>query len=145
MIISQSYEDRVRLQFDSFCRKILREEFIDYMRLQKYRIEHEVPICEKSFRYIENIEIWDEYPSDYFYFNVNGYNVRIENACLAKALKELSEEKRQIILLSYFLDMSDQKIADSLSGVRRTIQYKRSTSLKELKRIMEELFVDEEL
>ena len=64
---------------------------------------------------------------------------------IIKALKELSEEKRQIILLSYFFDMSDQKNADSLSGVRRTIQYKRSMSLKELKRIMEELFDNEEL
>ena len=131
------------MQFDSFCRKILREEFIDYMRQQKYRSEHEIPIHEFFQNNAECVGIEDEYPSDYFYFWVNGCGVRIENESLAKALMALSEEKRKIVLLAYFFDMSDQKIADSLNAVRRTVQYKRTTSLKEMKRLMEDVIDSE--
>jgi RNA polymerase sigma factor (sigma-70 family) len=141
--ISKSYEDMIRIQFDSFCRKILREELIDYMRHQKYRLEHEVSIAEILHSEIGTIGVCDEYPSEYFYFKVKECDVRIENALLAKALMSLSEEKRQIVLLSYFFNMSDQKIADDFNAVRRTIQYKRTTSLKEMKRLME-VFRDEE-
>lgn len=141
--ISKSYEDMIRIQFDSFSRKILRDELIDYMRHQKYRLEHEVSISEILHSEIGTIGVCDEYPSDYFYFKVKECDVRIENALLAKALMALSEEKRQIVLLSYFFDMSDQKIADDFNAVRRTIQYKRTTSLKEMKQLME-VFKDEE-
>lgn len=141
--ISKSYEDMIRIQFDSFCRKILRDEFIDYMRNQKFRLEHEVSIADLIHGDVLNVGICDEYPSDYFYFNVKEYVVRVENALLAKALMSLPEEKRQIVLLSYFLDMTDQKIADDLNAVRRTIQYKRTSSLKEMKRLME-VYKDEE-
>jgi len=52
---------------------------------------------------------------------------------LAQALEDLSDEKRDIILLSYFLDMTDQEIADKLDAVRRTVQYKRARALEEMR------------
>lgn len=50
---------------------------------------------------------------------------------------KLSEKKRDIILLAYFLDMTDQEIADKLDMVRYTVQRRRAKSLKELKKKME--------
>ena len=61
----------------------------------------------------------------------------IENENLANALTVLPDDKRDIVLLAYFLDMTDQEIADKLDMVRRTVQYKRAQSLKELKKEME--------
>ena len=55
----------------------------------------------------------------------------------ANALTVLPDDKRDIVLLAYFLDMTDQEIADKLDMVRRTVQYKRAQSLKELKKEME--------
>jgi DNA-directed RNA polymerase specialized sigma24 family protein len=49
----------------------------------------------------------------------------------------LPGDKRDIILLSYFLDMTDGEIGDKLNLVRRTVQYKRTSSLRELKQFME--------
>lgn len=65
------------------------------------------------------------------------YDVAIENEDLANALTVLPDDKRDIVLLAYFLDMTDQEIADKLDMVRRTVQYKRAQSLKELKKEME--------
>ena len=56
---------------------------------------------------------------------------------LAQALTELPDEKRDILLLSYFLDMTDREIADKLNMVRYTIQRKRVKSLKEMKQRLE--------
>jgi DNA-directed RNA polymerase specialized sigma24 family protein len=58
---------------------------------------------------------------------------------LLMLLYPLSDEKRDIVLLSYLLDMTDQEIANKLNIVRRTVQYKRTNSLKEMKRRMEVL------
>ena len=57
-------------------------------------------------------------------FHVRGYDVAIENEDLANALTVLPDDKRDIVLLAYFLDMTDQEIADKLDLVRRTVQYK---------------------
>ena len=81
--------------------------------------------------------ILDEHPSDYTQFDVQGYSVTVHDDRLAQALTELPDEKRDILLLSYFLDMTDREIADKLNMVRYTIQRKRVKSLKEMKQRLE--------
>ena len=45
----------------------------------------------------------------------------------------LPSKKRDVLLLSYFLDMNDTEIAEKLKVVGATIHYRRTSSLKELK------------
>ena len=68
---------------------------------------------------------------------MQGYSVAVHDGRLAQALTELPDEKRDILLLSYFLDMTDREIADKLNMVRYTIQRKRVKSLKEMKQRLE--------
>ena len=53
------------------------------------------------------------------------------------ALKELTERKRNVILLSYFMEMSDADIAREMNLVRSTIHEHRTRSLEILRKIME--------
>lgn len=124
-------------QFDSFCRKVLREEARDYERHIAWRSDHEVSLSELSEEQERQMYVLDEYPSEQTHFHVQGYDVAIENEDLANALTVLPDDKRDIVLLAYFLDMTNQEIADKLDMVRRTVQYKRAQSLKELKKEME--------
>ena len=55
---------------------------------------------------------------------------------LFRSLSKLPVKSRDILLLSYFLDMSDIEIANVLGMARSTVQYRRSTSLNELKKYM---------
>ena len=135
--LTPSQKKTVRHQFDSFCRKVLREETRDYERHIAWRSNHEVPLSELSEERVRQMYVLDRYPSEQIHFHVQGYNVTIENENLANALMVLSGDKRDIVLLAYFLDMTDQEIADTLDMVRRTVQYKRARSLKELKKEME--------
>jgi RNA polymerase sigma factor (sigma-70 family) len=51
-------------------------------------------------------------------------------------LDALTADKRDIILLSYFLDMTDKEIADRLNMARSTVAYRRTTTLGELKKLL---------
>ena len=62
---------------------------------------------------------------------------QFDSFCRKVLREEAHDDKRDIVLLAYFLDMTDQEIADKLDMVRRTVQYKRAQSLKELKKEME--------
>ena len=55
---------------------------------------------------------------------------------LAEAIAALPAQKRDIILLSYFLDMPDNKIAKALNMVRGSVAYRRSATLKLLRELM---------
>jgi len=52
--------------------------------------------------------------------------------------KKLSEKKRDVILLSYFMDMSDAEIARKMNLVRSTVHEHRTRSLELMKKIMED-------
>lgn len=115
----------------------MREEARDYLRELARRAAHEIPFSELSEEQMDRLYVLDEYPSEAFHFDVQGHDVAIRNEKLADALTSLPDDKRDIVLLAYFLDMSDQEIADKLNLVRSTVQYRRASSLKEMKQRLE--------
>ena len=68
---------------------------------------------------------------------VMGLEIAIADELLAEALQTLPQDRLEIVLLSYFLGMSDPEIADQLNLVRRTVAYRRTSSLQALKKFME--------
>lgn len=137
MELTPSQKKTVRHQFDSFCKKVLREEARDYFKQLARRSEQEASLSELSEEQLERLYVLDEYPSEATHFDVQGYDVAVSDEKLADALSALPDDRRDIVLLAYFLDMTDQEIADKLDMVRRTVQYRRTSSLKEMKRRME--------
>ena len=77
----------------------------------------------------------DKYESDYTVFNVLGIEVWIENDKLSEALKALTEKKRNIILLSYFMDMADGEISRFINIPRSNVQYHRTKTLETFEEI----------
>ena len=57
---------------------------------------------------------------------------------LSEALHSLSAEKRETVLLYYFFDMSEREIATYCNIPRTTVQTRRTSSMKLLKRYLEE-------
>jgi DNA-directed RNA polymerase specialized sigma subunit len=76
-------------------------------------------------------------------FNVLGQDVIVKNERIAEVLQSLDERRRDIILLFYFLDMNDREIGEKLNLIRATVQYQRSATLKELKKLLGEEDADE--
>lgn len=142
MELSSSQRKTIRYQFDSFCKKVLREEYRDYMREVQRRLIHEISFSELSQQEMEQLYVMDEYSTDSSHFSVMGYNIAVKDELISQVLTELTEQKRNIVLLSYFLDLTDQEIGEALNMVRRTVQYQRACSLKQLKRLLEEKAYD---
>lgn len=126
--------------FDSFCRKVLRNEARDHYDEMKRQRDRQTSFTELSSQELEQFFVKDEYPSDYYIFRVMGYEVAIENEEIASAIAALPEQKRDIILLSYFLDMTDGEIGKKLNLLCGAVQYKRTRSLRELKKRLEGKF-----
>lgn len=85
----------------------------------------------------------DEYKVDTYNFQVLDYDVEVKDMLIAEALKLLSDKKRKVVLLAYYLDMSDTEIAKLLNLRQSTIHYHRTSSLKSLKEFLEERMNEE--
>lgn len=136
---SSSYDEMaVRKQFDRICKLTLKGEKIDYHRHIAYRQEHEVMLSELSEKDMGRLFTVDEYEVEHQWFQVLGYDIEVKDTLIAEALRALSEKKRDVILLSYFMDMSDAEIGRALNLVRSTVHEHRKRSLELMKNIMEE-------
>ena len=102
------------------------------------RAAREIPFSDLSESELAQLFTTDEYKSDYFRFQVSGFDVLVKNELLAEALNALPERKRDIILLSYFLDMSDAEIAELLNVVRTTVFRHRKSALAKIKQYWRE-------
>lgn len=137
MNLTSSQKQTIRHQFDSFCKKILREEKVDYQRKLITQMNREIPYAELTQKQIDELRVTDKYRSDLNFFKVFDFEVGVENELLAEAIKSLSPISRDIVLLSYFMDYSDIEISELLNIVRRTVQYRRTSSLCKMKKHME--------
>lgn len=137
MELTLSKREAVQCQFDAFCKKVIRNEARNYMKYIAWQSKHEVSLSELSEEQSNHIYILDQYPSDVTQFTVGEHRVAVHDDRLAQALGSLDGDKRDILLLAYFLDLSDKEIADKLNIARSTIQYKRTSSLKEMRQRME--------
>ena len=131
-------EMTIRNQFDRICKLILKNEAIDYHRHMAYRQKHEVMLSELTEYEQNQMYIEDEYGAENQWFRVMDYDIEVKDSLIAEALQVLSERKRDVILLSYFMDMSDAEIARKMNLVRCTVREHRVRSLELLKKIMED-------
>lgn len=133
-IATREYEQKtVEHQFDSFCKKILKGELINYKREIQRKQKSETSIHEISdFKTVDFREL------DYNVISCYGEKFILKNDLLYYSLKKLHKEKLDIILLFYFLEMTDQEIGQALKIIRRTVNYKRNRALKELRKFMED-------
>lgn len=126
---SSEQQSRIRKQFDSFCKTLLKNEMIDYERERNYRLKYEISFSELTQKELRQLEIMDDYIVESEMFHVFDYDIEVKDELIGEALKSLPEKKRNVILLSFFLDMTDTEIAKYMNLVRSTIHHHRTSSL----------------
>ena len=113
--MKNSYEQRIQNQFGGFCTKVLKNEtrtiFNEYAKLRK----NEKSISELSNIELETLSTKDRYFEDEHVFNIQGLPIVVVGNSLADAISKLSAVKQTVILLYYFLDMSDREIGERLN------------------------------
>jgi DNA-directed RNA polymerase specialized sigma24 family protein len=128
----------IQHQFDRFAKLVIAGEAKKHKKELVRRSSNEKLFSELSQQEQDRLCIKDIYPSDYHCFTVAGYDVLVENEAVGEALSDLPKEKREVILLAFFLGMNDGEIAACFDRVRRTVCYQRTSSLKQLKDFLEE-------
>lgn len=131
------YEKRVQNQFGGFCIKVLKNEARHIHRENKQCLVHEKSINELSNAELSELTVYDNYFENEHTFNVDGKDVIVSGDILAQALNNLPADKRDIILLSYFLGMTDREIGERLNTLRQTISKRRAGTLKNLREYLE--------
>jgi len=135
--VETSHAEHKRHTFDSFCKKVLKNEARNIYDEIKRQGEYEVSFSELSTQELNQLLVMDEYPSDFTHFRVLEYCITVKDPAIAGAIAALPDEKRDIILLSYWLDMTDGEIGAKLNMLCRTVQRRRTSSERELKNLME--------
>lgn len=132
-----SFENAVRLQFDCLIRKVVDRTVKNYNKELARRAKHEVALCEIPAG-LEQVISLDEYACDFTAFHVYGTEVRIYDEQLCKGIRRLNEKRRSILLMSYFLEMTDAEIAEVMEMERFSVCRNRLHTLKLIKDMYEE-------
>ena len=135
--MKDSYEQRVQNQFGSFCTRVLKNAAYDILNEYTRQRDREKSLDNLSPDEQAQTASYDKYFQDEYIFEVLGRKVIVVGDLLAASLAQLPDKKRDIILLSYFLGMTDREISEQLNVVRQVISRRRGSILKELREYLE--------
>ncbi|HFJ5460908.1 RNA polymerase sigma factor [Enterococcus faecium] len=133
-----SFQETIENQFDYICKRAMEDERKDYFKHLSRLSKKEVSFSDTGDYLVNQFSTVDKHSTDFQLFMLNGFSIRVESDLLSEALRNLSEKKRDIILLYYFMDMSDMEIAELLKLNRSTIYRHRTSGLAFIKKFMEE-------
>ena len=91
MELSSSDKERIQHQYDALAKKTLVGEAKSHRRTLAKRAAREVTFSDLSESELAQLFTTDEYESDYFRFQVSGFDVLVKNELLAEALNALPE------------------------------------------------------
>ena len=135
--MKDSYEQLVQNQCGGFCTRVLKNEANRILNEYTKQRDREKSLDDMTPDELAQAASYDKYFQDEYIFEVLGQKVIVVGNLLAAALAKLPEEKRDVILLSYFLGMTDREISDQLNVVRQAISKRRGGILKELREYLE--------
>ena len=116
-------QQHIAHQFDSYCKQILKYFARDYAAKEK-RIEQERNLHEQSENDLAGLFVTDRYFEDAYHFCVLDYDISITDEALAEALRSLPADRRDIILLSFYLDMPDRE-SGAITPTSRKASYRQ--------------------
>lgn len=125
-------DPRIQNQFGAFCVKVLKNEARYIQRELASLQSQEKSLGELTVSELEQTAVWDKHFMGEHVFEVLGLPVVVTGDLLADALAQLPEGKRDVILLSYFLEMTDREISEKLNIVHQAVSKRRLAALKDL-------------
>lgn len=129
--------NRIVNQFCKFCTILLKNETHDIYREQNKGQRYKNKITVSPLDDVREIGIYDDYFKGENIFTINDTVIVITNNELAAAIRKLPPSKRDVILFSYFLGMSDVNIGKRLNLIQQTVFKRRKSSLKMLRKLLQ--------
>lgn len=131
---SESEKAAACAMFDAFCKEVLRNAMIDYLRKNKHIVLHELPVAEPE-NYVAATEgAEDRYSTDLMCIEYAGNAYSLDNETLYQAMRSLPQHLLGGLLLKYWQNHKDTKIAKHFGVTTRTIRSWRSRAVSEIQR-----------
>ena len=126
--------------FDAFCKRVLKNEAVNAHLELTRQSQREVLFSELSQKEKQQLQYIDIYAPERRTFTVLGRGIKVEvlDGALGRALEIIPAERRNIVLLAYLLGMTDHEISEQMGLGRSTVQYRRTTTLTQLRKILME-------
>lgn len=134
-----SFETIIRLQFDTLVKRVIDCTVKDYEKELHRRERREVLFCELPDIVVQSFTIEDDYDLiEKICFVACGIEILVQKSELSTALEKLPEVKRNVLLLSYFEELSDAVIAELMDVTRNGIYKRRQAALRLMKELLQE-------
>ncbi|MFB5368985.1 sigma-70 family RNA polymerase sigma factor [Enterococcus faecalis] len=134
-----TFQTTIENQFDYICKRAMEDERRDYYKYLSRLSKHEVSFSDIGDYIVSQFFTMDNETTDFQIYTLNGVTVGIEHDLLSEALRDLPDKKREILLMYYFMNMSDSEIAELLELNRSTVYRHRTSGLALIKKFMEGL------
>lgn len=142
MVLPASEQTRLEGQFDHFCKIVVANGARDYRKSNAKKVRNEKCFCELNQQEFNQLRYEDCYEVFYKEIVVKDFYIDIHHELIFEALSALPKRKREVIIMSYWLNLTDEEISNELNLVRRTVNYLRGSSLKALKNYLEDKILD---
>lgn len=102
MKISTYLVDTIKNQFEVFCIRVLQNEARDCYRELERMSKKESLFSELKIEQLNRVGAIQEFDSDFYLFNVNGYEIRIKDALIAKQLVNCQRKNKTSFYFHFF-------------------------------------------
>jgi len=133
----EQFRDYQEQSFDAFCKKVIRNEAINIHKRLATLAEKEVSLSSLSHSGLSAFCYDDTYHLYQKTYYVRGTPIRVYDPDLGEVLQFLSPQRRDVILLCFFMDYSDSDIARLLRISSPTVGARKAIALKKLKELLE--------
>ena len=134
--LNETQKRRIEQQFHNYCLTVLQNAACDIYRQYERQRAKEKFFDDLTPNELLGLSIGLENVSD-ISMMIGTLEIPIYDEVLAKALQQLSQYKREIILYYFFLEKTEAEIAKIYNRTQQSINYQRKAILKQLKQYLE--------
>lgn len=129
-------DKRIVKQFCKFCTQLLKNEIRDIYRKENKGQKYKKYLTVFRIDDTDEIGTYDNYFKDENTFDINGDTVIVADNRIANAIRQIPKNKQDIIILSYFVELSDNEIGKRLNLTQQSVSKRHKQALRLLKKLL---------
>lgn len=137
------YERFNEITFEAYCKKAIDRSILKVRQRQAARSKREVLLADLPENALYDVDAEDkkleQTEDEPRVFHVRGIDIPVSDQRLAQALSYLLPKDREIVLLSYFVELTDGEVAQRVKLSRPTVQRRKSAALGKLREMLEHI------
>lgn len=135
--MDQRYRDYNEMLFEAYCKASIDHAIWRGLKRKRELAKHEVPMSDIPDSLFTAPGPDQEQPAfEPTPFTVNDQTVTVEDIELAQALRHLTPQRRDILLLAYYLGASDSQIGAEMNLPKDTVRYRRLSALDRMRELL---------